>query len=245
MNARNAAADNRPRLEGKVALITGASRGIGLAIARALAAEGCVLIISGRDQHALEVAGRELASQTRVLAKTCDITNSENVSALLEYARNEVGHLDILINNAGIIHPNASVDKLDPEVWDRVIATNLTGMFLVTRAALELMHSGSTIVNNISVKTVFAGESAYCASKHGALALTNTLREELRPKKIRVIALIPGATNTEIWNQFWADAPRANMMSPESIADAVLGALLLPANTSVDELVINPITGTL
>src|SRR5512142_2393489 len=99
MNARNAAADNRPRLEGKVALITGASRGIGLAIARALAAEGCVLIISGRDQHALEVAGRELASQTRVLAKTCDITNSENVSALLECARNEFGHLDILINN--------------------------------------------------------------------------------------------------------------------------------------------------
>ena len=245
MDARNAAADNKPRLGGKVALITGASRGIGLAIAKALAAEGCALIVTGRDQHALQVAGRELASQTGVLVKTCDVTNAENVSSLLESTKDKFGHLDILINNAGIIHPNASIDKLDPAVWNSVIATNLTGMFLVTQAALPLMSSGSAIVNNISVKTVFAGESAYCASKHGALALTNTLREELRPKKIRVIALIPGATDTEIWNQFWPDAPRANMMTPESIADAVLGALLLPANTSVDELVINPVTGTL
>jgi NAD(P)-dependent dehydrogenase (short-subunit alcohol dehydrogenase family) len=245
MNARNAAANTKPRLQGKIALITGASRGIGLAIARALAAEGCVLIITARDKAALEAASRELASHTRVLAKICDITKTGDVSSLLDLTRREFGHLDILINNAGIIHPNASIDKLDPEVWNSVIATNLTGMFLVTRAAIPLMPSGSTIVNNISVKAVFAGESAYCASKHGALALTGTLREELRPKKIRVIALIPGATNTEIWNQFWPDAPRSNMMSPETIADAVLSALLLPPNASVDELVINPVTGSL
>lgn len=245
MNARNAAANNKPRLEGKIALITGASRGIGLAIARALATEGCVLIITARDQAALEAASRELASRTRVFAKICDITKTGDVSSLLDQTRQEFGHLDILINNAGIIHPNASIDKLDPEVWNSVIATNLTGMFLVTRAAIPLMPSGSTIVNNISVKAVFAGESAYCASKHGALALTSTLREELRPKRIRVIALIPGATNTEIWNQFWPDAPRSNMMSPETIADAVLSALLLPPNSTVDELVINPVTGTL
>jgi NAD(P)-dependent dehydrogenase (short-subunit alcohol dehydrogenase family) len=202
-------------------------------------------MITGRDHAALEAASRTLASQTQVCAKICDITKFEDVSSLFEQARQEFGRIDILINNAGIIHPNASIDKLDPQVWDRVIATNLTGMFLVTRAAIPLMQNGSTIVNNISIKAVFAGESAYCASKHGALALTNTLREELRPRKIRVIALIPGATDTEIWNQFWPDAPRANMMSPETIADAVISALLLPANASVDELVINPVTGAL
>jgi NAD(P)-dependent dehydrogenase (short-subunit alcohol dehydrogenase family) len=242
---RNRGADNKPSLRGKVALITGASRGIGLAVARALAAEGCVLCITARDQAVLENISRELAAQTRVLARPCDITKPEDISSLMQHTREELGHIDILINNAGIIHPMASVDKLDPAVWDRVIATNLTGMFLVTRAALPLMPGGATIVNNISVKAVFAGESAYSASKHGALALTNTLREELRPKKIRVIALIPGATNTDIWNQFWPDAPRANMMSPDSIAEAVVSALLLPGNASLDELVINPVTGTL
>jgi NAD(P)-dependent dehydrogenase (short-subunit alcohol dehydrogenase family) len=245
MADQHTAADQTWRLEDKVALITGGSRGIGLAFARALAAQGCSVIITGRDQAALQAASRELAHQTRALAKSCDITKPANVAALLKFVRDEFGHLDILINNAGISHPMTSVDKLDPEMWDSVIATNLTGMFLVTRAALPLMQSGSTIVNNISVKAVFAGEAAYCASKHGALALTNTLREELRPKKIRVIALIPGATNTEIWNQFWPDAPRVNMMSPETIAEAVVSALLLPANASVDELVINPVTGTL
>jgi NAD(P)-dependent dehydrogenase (short-subunit alcohol dehydrogenase family) len=241
----DAATDGSPRLAGKVALITGGSRGIGLAIAKALAAEGCGLLITGRDKAPLESASSELRHRTRVLAQTCDITQAQQVAALLKCAQDEFGGLDVLINNAGISHPMAPIEKLDPEVWSRVIATNLTGMFLITRAALPLMGTGSTIVNNISVKAVFAGEAAYCASKHGALAFTNTLREELRPKKIRVIALIPGATNTEIWNQFWPEAPRANMMSPETIAAAVVSAILLPANASVDELVINPVTGTL
>ncbi|HVO62620.1 MAG TPA: SDR family NAD(P)-dependent oxidoreductase [Terriglobales bacterium] len=239
-------ADHKQPFKGKMALITGASKGIGFAIAKKLAAEGCDLTITARNRAALEEASRELlAFRVRVLAEACDVSKASEVESLFTSVRQQSKGLDILINNAGISHAMAPVDQLAPEVWERVIATNLTGMFLVTRAAIPLMRAGSTIVNNISVKAVFAGEAAYCASKHGALALTNTLREELRPKKIRVIALIPGATNTEIWNQFWPDAPRANMISPETIADAVVSALLLPANTSMDELVINPVTGTL
>jgi NAD(P)-dependent dehydrogenase (short-subunit alcohol dehydrogenase family) len=242
----NTATDSR-RLASKVALITGASRGIGLAMTRALAAQSCALIITGRDQTALETTSREVGAQTRIRAKTCDITKPEDVSSLLQFVREEFGHVDILINNAGISHSMAPVDKLDPQVWDRVIATNLTGMFLVTRAALPLMQAGAAIVNNLSgaAKIAFAGEAAYIASKHGALGLTRTLREELRAIGIRVIALLPGPTDTEIWNQFWPEAPRAKMLSPETIADAVIGALLLPQNASVDELVINPVTGTL
>lgn len=234
------------RLHGKIALITGASRGIGLAIARALATEGSDLIISARDDSALQQAGRELrANKNRVLAKACDVAKVSEVDALLAFVQREFGRLDILVNNAGISHPMAPVDQLAIDVWQRVIAINLTGTFLVTRAALPLMPLGASIVNNLSVKAVFAGEAAYCASKHGAMALTNVLREELRPKKIRVIALIPGATKTEIWNQFWPDAPRENMLSPETIATALVNVLLLPANSSVDELIINPLTGTL
>ncbi len=91
-------------------------------------------------------------------------------------------HIDILINNAGIAHPNLSVAELPLESWREVIDTNLNGMFLITRDALPLMKSGGVIVNNLSIaaKRVFAGSSAYNASKHGALGFTNTLREELR-----------------------------------------------------------------
>jgi len=128
-----------------------------------------------------------------------------------------------------------------------VLATNLDGTFLVTQAALAIMRRGGTIVNNLSVAAnrVFTGSAAYNASKHAALGLTNTLRQELRPRGIRVIALLPGATNTDIWKTLWPGAPRKKMMSPESVAEAVLAAILLPANTTVETLEILPSAGTL
>jgi NAD(P)-dependent dehydrogenase (short-subunit alcohol dehydrogenase family) len=196
----------------------------------------------------LAKAGRELAAyKTRIVSKACDVADRESVDLLLREIRGKFGHLDILINNAGVSHAQAPVEELDIASWEKVLATNLTGMFLVTRAALPLMKSGGTIVNNLSVaaKEVFPGEAAYCASKHGALGLTNTLREELRPKGIRVIALLPGATDTEIWNQFWPEAPRKKMMSPETVAAAVVSALTLPGNSSMDEMIINPSAGAL
>ncbi len=237
-----------PRLKGKVALVTGASKGIGLAVSKKLVAEGCDLVITSRNHDALHVASRDLeGSGTRVLAKACDVSKISDVESLFTAVRHQYERLDILINNAGISHAMSDVDQLAPEVWERVIGTNLTGMFLVTRAAVPLMQAGASIVNNLSgaAKIAFAGEAAYIASKHGALGLTRTLREELRSRGIRVIALLPGPTDTEIWDQFWPDAPRAKMMSAEAIADAVLSALLLPANASVDELVINHVTGAL
>jgi NAD(P)-dependent dehydrogenase (short-subunit alcohol dehydrogenase family) len=236
------------RLHGKVALVTGATRGIGFAIVKALAAQGANLAIAARDAAALEKAGRELAAyKTRIVSKACDVADRESVDSLLREVRGEFGHLDILINNAGVSHAQAPVEQLEVTSWEKVLATNLTGMFLVTRAALPLLKSGGTIVNNLSVaaKEVFPGEAAYCASKHGALGLTNTLREELRPKGIRVIALLPGATDTEIWNQFWPEAPRQKMMSPETVAQAVISALTLPANSCMDELIIRPSAGAL
>jgi NAD(P)-dependent dehydrogenase (short-subunit alcohol dehydrogenase family) len=120
-------------------------------------------------------------------------------------------------------------------------------MFLITQSALPLMQSGGTIVNNLSIAAnrVFAGSAAYTASKHGALGLTNTLREELRPKGIRVIALMPGATDTEIWNTLWPQAPRKKMMSAATIAQAVVHAIQLPSNATVETLEILPTTGLL
>jgi NAD(P)-dependent dehydrogenase (short-subunit alcohol dehydrogenase family) len=239
---------NIRQLDNQVALVTGATRGIGLAIAHALAAEGCSLILTGRDEQALRRVSRELASaKIRILAQPCDVRDPQSIDDLFRAVRKQFKRLDILINNAGIAHANLTVDKLPLPLWKDVIETNLTGMFLVTQAALALMKRGGTIVNNLSVvaNRVFAGSAAYIASKHGALGLTNTLREELRPKGIRVISLMPGATNTDIWNSFWPQAPRKKMMSTATVAAAVVNAILLPPNATVETLEILPTAGLL
>jgi NAD(P)-dependent dehydrogenase (short-subunit alcohol dehydrogenase family) len=229
-------------------LITGATRGIGLAIARALAAEGCDLILTGRDEAALRRASREAArGKLRVFSRACDVRDPYSVDNLFREVRRQFRRLDILINNAGIAQPNLPVEKLPFPIWKDVMETNLDGMFLVTQAALVLMKRGGTIVNNLSIAAsrVFAGSAAYNASKHGAMGFTNTLREELRPKGIRVIGLLPGATDTDIWNTLWPQAPRRKMMSPAIVAEAVVRAILLPANATVENLEILPTAGTL
>jgi NAD(P)-dependent dehydrogenase (short-subunit alcohol dehydrogenase family) len=236
------------QFQGKVALITGASRGIGLAIADALAAHGCNVIISGRDRHALARATKQLSQrEVQVQDLICDVGDANSVDALFAAIRDRQNSLDFLVNNAGVAHPMTEIARMPLVMWQEVIATNLTGMFLCARAALPLMKRGAVIVNNLSVaaKGVFPGEAAYVASKHGALGFTRTLREELREKGIRVIALMPGPTDTEIWNQFWPDAPRTKMMSPATVATTVVAALALPENAAVDELVISPATGSL
>ena len=235
-------------LRGQIALITGSTRGIGLAIARALAAEGCHLVLTGRDEVALSRARSELIrNKIKILTRRTDVRDPESVRDLFRAVQREFNHLDILINNAGIAHASVPIDKLPLSVWQDTLNTNLTGMFLITQAALAMMPRGSVIVNNLSVvaNRVFAGSAAYAASKHGALGFTNTLREELRPKGIRVIALMPGATNTEIWNSFWPDAPREKMMLPETIAAVVVNAISPPLNATVETLEILPTVGIL
>lgn len=237
-----------PLLQRKVALITGGNRGIGLAIARALIAEGCDVMISARQESTLKRAAKEIGgNRARAIPVVCDVRDLEAVEAMLAALKERFGRLDILVNNAGIAHPNLAVAQLPVESWTEVMATNLTGMFLVTRAALPLMNRGGAIVNNLSISAerVFPGSSAYTASKHGALGFTNTLREELREQGIRVIALLAGATDTAIWNTFWPDAPREKMMSADTVAAAVVHALTLPPDSTLEELRILPTAGVL
>ena len=235
-------------LRSKVALVTGATRGIGLAIARGLATQGCNVILTGRDQKRLDQVSREMRSKKiRVLAVVSDVRDPYSVDALFRAIRGEFKHLDILVNNAGIGHDNLPIEKLPYPVWKDVLATNLDGTFLVTQAALALMKRGGTIVNNLSVAAtrVFVGSAAYSASKHAALGFTDTLREELRPRGIRVIGVFPGATDTDIWKTIWPAAPRRKMMSAETVAQSVIHALLLPQNATVEKLEIRPSAGTL
>ena len=232
----------------RVAVITGASRGIGLAIAEGLARAGFDVAISARNKSQLAAASKRLQRlQAKVLAHICDVRDEDSVAELFALVKREFGSVDVLVNNAGYAGPLKDIADTPLKLWRENLDTNLTGTFLCTRTALPLMGRGSTIVNNLSVgaKGYFPQMAAYIASKHGAAGFTLTLREELRPKGIRVIALMPGATNTEIWKQFWPEAPRQRMMSPESVASAVVNAILLPANATVEELVITPTAGAL
>jgi 3-oxoacyl-[acyl-carrier protein] reductase len=232
----------------KVAVITGGGSGIGLAIAQVFAASGYAVVITGRDGKRLQKAAATIsADKKQVKGISCDVRNAVSVEKLFREISKQHSTIDVLINNAGVAHSLESVDQLPIETWNEVIDTNLTGTFLVTRAALPLMHSGGTIVNNLSVAAVqpFAGMSAYNASKFGALGFTHALREDLRKRGIRVLALLPGATNTEIWGQFWPDAPKEKMISAEAVAQAVLHAVSVPANTAIEEIRIGPAAGVL
>jgi NAD(P)-dependent dehydrogenase (short-subunit alcohol dehydrogenase family) len=236
-------------LQGKVAVVTGASRGIGLAIAQQLFAEGCAVVLTARDQGALGAAARAFTggAADRLLPLACDVREERAVAGFFATVSRTFPQLDFLINNAGVSHAVANIDRLSLEDWRNNLDTNLTALFLCTRAALPLMPSGGAIVNNLSVaaRGVFAGEAGYIASKHGAKGFTDTLREEVRGRGIRVIGLYPGPTNTELWNQFMPEAPRQRMMSPATIAVALVNALKLPANATVEELVITPTAGAL
>ena len=247
---RQAPARYLGRLHGKAAVVTGGSRGIGLAIASALAAEGCDLVLSGRDVPALEHAARLLveAGRVRVVVKHCDVRDPEAVRHLFAAARQRFGRVDFLINNAGRSHATLPVEELPAAAWREALETNLNGMFYCTQAALPLLRDGGAIVNLSSVagpRETIPGSSAYSVSKAGVVAFGNVLREELRARRIRVITMIAGATDTDIWKQFWAEAPREKMMSADTVARAIVGALTLPENAVVEEIVLTPIAGKL
>jgi NAD(P)-dependent dehydrogenase (short-subunit alcohol dehydrogenase family) len=237
--------ETRPE-QNKIAVVTGGGSGIGLAMAHTFAASGYSVVITGRDGQRLHKAAAQLSGdKQQITGIPCDVRDPASVEKLFQEIGKRYSTIDVLINNAGVAHALAPVDQLPIETWKEVIDTNLNGTFLVSRAALPMMRAGATIVNNLSVAALqpFAGMSAYNASKFGALGFTHALREDLRKRGIRVVALLPGATNTEIWNQFWPTAPKEKMISAETVAQAVLHAVLLPENTMIEEIRIGPAAG--
>ncbi|HME32218.1 MAG TPA: SDR family oxidoreductase [Terriglobales bacterium] len=238
------------RLLDKVAVVTGASRGIGQAIAGALAAEGCAVVITGRDGLALIKSMAQIEKRLgprMIIPVVCDVRDEKSVGALFAEVERRFGKIDVLVNNAGITQRVVTVEETTLEMWRDVLDTNLTGTFLCTRAALPMMQAGATIINNLSAaaKQVFPKFATYSAAKRGALGFTLSLREELIPRGIRVVALMPGATATDMWDQIMPDAPRERMMSVESVAQAVLYAVLLPPGANLSELLLEPTSGAL
>ena len=188
------------RLSGKVAFVTGASRGIGEAISRRFAAEGARVALAARDEAASQSIASDIERRGgQAVAIGCDVTLAVSVSSAIAGVVSKWGRIDILVNNAGLGGPTP-LDDPDDSRWDAIIATNLTAVFRVTRDAAPFMPPGSRVINMSSVLGRFgvANLGAYCASKHGVIGLTRALALELAPRQITVNAICPGWVETDM-----------------------------------------------
>jgi len=226
-------------------LITGASRGIGRAIAEKIAGVGDCLLLHGRDRQALTATSRMVeAKKAKAISLCYDLRDSAEIQKMV----NEIGDepLDALINNAGIafVKPLAEITL---EEWQATFAVNVTAPFLLTQKLLPILGSGSTIVNILSIaaKTGFPNWSSYCMSKFALEGFSQAVREELRPRGIRVLNVYPAATSTEIWQGIEGEWPREKMLSSIEVAEAVAFALSRPADVAVENLSVQNVSGAL
>jgi len=221
------------RYSGKVALVTGASRGIGHAIAEAYLEEGAKVALCARSLPALEkLAEAWNRKERRAIALKCDVTSREEVALALDGVDRTWGKLHILVNNAGISGrtPLSSPGEDTDELWDRILATNLKGSYLMTRHALPLMGSGGgRIVNMSSVLGRFgvSGYAAYCTAKHGILGFTRALALELAPRGITVNALCPGWVETDMADQGIRETAAVLGVSPEEFREQAIAGVPL------------------
>jgi 3-oxoacyl-[acyl-carrier protein] reductase len=227
----------------RVALVTGATRGIGNSIARALTAEGFRVGISGRDQDAVRKAAADLASGGRhVEGFRADARNEEDQKAFVQWAGERFGRIDVLVNNAGI-GEFARVDEISPERYRAVIETNLFGAFYAIHYAAPLMkkNGGGFIVNIVSLAGVnaFAGGSAYNASKFGLLGLSDAAMLDLRHDGIRIAAILPGSVATD-WMHSHGNQDTSWMLSPDDVARAVCDLVRFPDRAIPSRLDLRP-----
>jgi len=239
-------------VDGKVIVITGASSGLGEATARRLAAEGARLVLGARRKDRLDALVRALeGGGAEALALATDVTRREEVAALVDGAVERFGRIDVLINNAGLM-PNSPLDRLKVEDWERMIDVNIKGVLYGIAAALPHMQrqDGGHIINVSSVAghKVRRGSAVYSATKHAVRVISEGLRQELKPSRIRTTVISPGAVATELAQSITDPDTRTaaqrmyeTMAIPaDSFARAVLFAISQPEEVDVNEILFRP-----
>jgi NAD(P)-dependent dehydrogenase (short-subunit alcohol dehydrogenase family) len=226
-------------------VVTGASRGIGRAIALRLAAPGRELVLAGRNTSALvesATAVRARGATARVV--TGNLATLGGVRALAAVA--DDAPVRSLINCAGVAVVK-SVEEISPEEWERALYVNVTAPFILVRSLLSRFEAGSSVVSILSVaaRRGFPGWSAYCTAKFALEGFTQSLREELRPRGVRVINVYPSATDTGLWDGVAGTWPRERMIPPEQVADAVAFAVERPEAVAVDAIELGHVSGAL
>ena len=229
-------------LAGKVALITGASRGIGFAIARRLGKMGARISVCGRDQVKLDQSASNLRGQgIDTLAIQADVAHGDQISSLVQKTQQELGPIDILVNNAGtgLFGPFHEFKEAD---WNTVLDTNLKAVFLLCRAvAPEMIRRQTGHIINISSlagKNTFANGAIYCASKWGLMGLSGSMAEDLRGYGIRVSAICPGSVATEFAGHGGKNP--AKILQPDDVAHAVVALVTQSTGSFISEVHIRP-----
>jgi NAD(P)-dependent dehydrogenase (short-subunit alcohol dehydrogenase family) len=226
-------------------IVTGGTRGIGLAIARAILAGGGRVLITGRDPQGVDRAVRELASsadEARVAGLPADVADRDAVDRVVAHAHDRFGGLDVLVNNAGV-GGFSNVESMSDDDWHRIIDTNLTGVFYYTRAAIPVLRrsGGGWIVNiaSLAARNYVPGGSAYCASKAGLLAFSESVMQEVREHDIRVTVVMPGSVATE-FNDHTPGEADAWKLTPDDVAQVVMDLLAHPARSLPSKVEMRP-----
>ncbi len=242
-----------PKLEGKVAVVTGASSGIGEATAEALAAEGASVVVAARREDRLENLSKRIEGNGgKVLAAACDVADEGQAHGLIRKAEEEFGRVDILVNNAGVMLLS-TVGKGLSEEWRRMFDVNVLGLLYTTDAAIETMkkQGGGHLVNVSSVagrKVTRDSSGVYAGSKFAVGAISEGLRQELLEDNIRVTIVEPGAVATELTDHITDEDARNSLggllnleiLQAEDIAGAIVYAVTQPERVSVNEILIRP-----
>lgn len=245
------------RLEGTVALVTGASSGIGEATAAALAGEGAAVVLAARRRDRLEALAERLDGGAPVMVHEVDVTDEEQVQAMVARTVGELGRLDTLVNNAGVMLLGP-IEGAPTEEWRRMVSLNLLGLFYCTHAALPYLLAAAAdgprrvadVVNVSSVagRVARSGSGVYNATKHGVGAFSESLRQEVTARHVRVTIVEPGATATElafhnrreVLEEMAATFGTVELLKSEDIADAVRFAVTQPRRMAVNEILVRP-----
>jgi len=228
------------QLAGKVAIVTGASRGIGRAISIALARENATVVLAARSiQQLQETAGQVTQAGGTAHIIHIELTDEQSIRNLVQVTSDKLGRLDILVNNAGVTH-SAPLEQTSTEDWQRCISINARAPFILCREALPLLKKSPAahIINISSVVGIkgYPQQSAYTASKHAVRGMTMSLAEELRGTNIRVHLLCPGGVDTDMVDRVRPDIAKDDLIKPEEIAELVLYLVTHKGNAVIDEL---------
>jgi NAD(P)-dependent dehydrogenase (short-subunit alcohol dehydrogenase family) len=232
-------------IQGKSAVVTGSSRGIGLAIAHALAERGASIFVAARDPQQVARVAADLTAGTgaRVAGAACDVRDPEAVAAMMRQAEHSLGGIDILVNNAGVgIFKN--VEETAVEEWRATLDTNLSGVFYCCREAIPAMRrrGGGYIVNigSLAGKNAFPRGAAYYASKFGLVGFSEALMQEVRHEHIRVSCVMPGSVNTEFASGGVADPATTWKLLPADVAIVVVDLIELHPRALASQVEIRP-----
>jgi 3-oxoacyl-[acyl-carrier protein] reductase len=230
-------------MAGQVAVVTGAGRGIGAAIARKLARLGAQVVLCGRSREPLESTARSIAEAGgKAEVCECDVTHLGSVESLSQHVANTLGRLDVLVNNAGVGGPGVPLHELRPENWEQIFNTNLRGIYYCIRSFAPMMiaaRRGHIInISSLAGKNALPNGAAYSASKWGLNGLSYSVAEELRNYNIRVSVICPGSVHTKFSPHRGKDPKK--MLQPDDVAHAVEMIVMQPPTSFASEILLRP-----